>query len=288
MRFFVFPVVFVILLMPQIAHAQRTITLDNEGCVLGLEALGNLIGGSVKAGNTPQKIGGRCRAETVSINGHGVSLQIERMEWSAGSLTTLASGKMPAALRLTLNGAHVMTAPAGDPVLTMLAAQPQGMDAELLLGFSSSENALTLHRAQVDFQNNNVVTLNAIFGNVSPLVPGNPLLGMASYLLNDLTLTISNGLTTPNPVWKILQSELDDDAPEKVGEVLSTTLNPSDLSALQTLITDLPRPTGTVRLTVNSSAGYALLRLALVRRLEDLKTALSDLEIQLTYGANSN
>ena len=276
----------------QPALAQRTITLDNEGCVLGLEALGKLVGARVKASNTPQKVGGRCRANAVRLTSDAVTLQIDQMEWAAGGLTTLASGKMPAALRLTLTGTYVTSAPGDDPVWSVLAAQMQGMDAELLLGFSSSENVLTIHRAQVDFQNNNVVTLNGSLGNVSPLVPENPVLGMASYLLNDLTLTVSNGLSAPNPVWEILQTAVSQEelemfavsAPKDLENVLSDT----DIRALQNLIRDLPRPSGTLRLLVNSPVGYAFLRLVLVRNVGDLKTVLDGLEIHFSYGVQSN
>lgn len=285
--------------------AQQVITLDNDVCARGLKALGDTLQSDIKTLTPARKIAGTCKAQKVRLKGEEFELEIGGLQWPSGTLIALESGKLPKTLNLTITRARVISAPADDPIWGFFKAQSAGgkrMDAKLGFRYKAEENELIVEQANVDFKNGNSISLRARLGGVNAALAGNPAVATAGFLIKRIELRLASGRTSSNPVLVAALDAIKEDLKAKelggqdfkknlktlVSQELGPTLDAGDVRDLQSLIIDAPRAKDDILLQMNSTSGFAMAPLLLIKPEDRLATVMSGFEVKFAYGPRAH
>lgn len=284
--------------------AQKMISLDGDKCAAGLDAVANLIDGTVRADSPPRKLAGKCEARNVRVtsNNGGFSITIKKVQWGSGDLAVLADGNLPESLHLVLSGTTVLSAPKNDPVWGFIQQNSQGfrgIDAELNLSFSEAENQLDINGLILDFHNGNKVLASARARTVSPKILSRPEILALPVSIETLDLTISGNRQFGNDIVRAAIETIPTENRPKGGmagfaaglkqgakDHLSAVLDIAAMAALTNLIDDIPHPAGTASLRIHSEKGIPLLRLLALSVGADAAKMLDGAQVTFEHDTN--
>ena len=283
------------------AFAQNLIKMDNAGCTNGLASLAEVIQVQINPAAPPRKVVGKCEARTVQITASRaqVSIEIDRVQWNRNGLAPFAEQKMPDQLKMKLSGVRVMSAPERDPAWVFLANEGTAgrkFDATLAFSFQSATGALDITSASLDFHNGNTASLTAQLRGISATQPKNPELAVLTMLVDDLMVSIHGSRGRENPAMALGMAALLGKIPDGdieafkvkatpyIANELAAVLSGGDISALQKLVSDLPRPEGGVLLHLNAAGGFPILRLGLLAKGNKPAQALEGVSVEFGYG----
>jgi len=290
------------MLNPASGVAQNLIKMDNAGCSDGLMALAEVIQVKINPATPPRKVVGKCEARNVQINAPRaqVSIDVDHVQWNRNGLAPFAKGVMPDQLNLKLGGVRVTSAPERDPAWVFLAnegAAGRKFDATLAFSFQSATGVLDLAAASLDFHNGNTASMTAQLRGISATQPKNPELAVLSMLVDDLMVSIHGNRGRENPAMALGLAALQGKIPNGdieafktkatpyIANELAAVLSGGSISALQELVSDLPRPKGGALLHLNAAGGFPVLRLGLLAKGNKPAKALEGVSVEFGYGA---
>ncbi len=288
-------------LNPVSGAAQNLIKMDNADCTSGLTALAEVIQVQITPAAPPRKIVGKCEARTVQIiaSRAQVSIDVDRVQWNRNGLAPFAEGVMPDQLELKLSGVRVTSAPERDPAWVFLANEGTAgrkFDATLAFSFQSGTGALDITAASLDFYNGNTASLTAQLRGISATQPKNPELAVLTMLVDDLMVSIHGSRGRENPAMALGMAALLGKIPDGdieafkakatpyIANELAAVLSGGSISALQKLVSDLPRPEGGMLLHLNAAGGFPVLRLGLLAKGNKPAQALKGVSVEFGYG----
>ncbi len=287
------------------AAAQQLIQLDNDVCGRGLNALAETLQTTVRTLTPARKIADQCKAQKVQLNGGGLELEIGEIQWPAGSLSALETGKIPESLNLSISRARVIRTPGDGPFWAFLEAQGAGgkrLDANIGVQYKSAEKELIVYQAGLVFENENSLSLRARFGNVTPDIPENPAVFAAGLLARRIEIRLTSGRTSVNPALAAIRDAIEKDMQKNilggrdfkrslktlVSQKLGTLLSAADMTDLKRLINDAPRARDDILLRMNTADGFTLGQLALIKPEDRLAAVTDNFEVRFAYGSRAH
>ncbi len=282
------------------AYAQRLITMDNESCSSGLQALSPIINGEIKLSSPPRSFAGKCEASDVILNlKPDIVLRLDKVAWGKGQLESVARGLLPERLKLKITGAHVVSAPKPGSPLSVLAQEgllERGMNASLTFSYTPKQGKLNLQQAMLRFSDENLIVLSAKLNGVAPALPSNPQIGILPILIEDLTLTVETGRRIRNPAYSLAafqvhevnpsmkDAELKATADAYIVKEISAVLDQNALLDLRRFISDAPDPQAPITVRLTSRDGFALIRLIGLQAGSALDKVFEGADLSFRYG----
>ncbi len=255
-----------------------------------------------------QTADGGCRTSGLTIPvDSNITLRAESLTWKGENLTWLATGSSPPTSFLaSLKGISVIP-DIGDPVFSYLQGiQMRGskIDLGLSLEWNAKEQVLSLDGARLEFPDHDFVELSAKvegvditslpslqtsvgrFGVTKATTTIRTTQFFQSYLLLPLGMALLDGAEDPEAETRRLK----DVAISFLRQIPDDVLSAGSKTALMNLVSDMPEPSGTLRIEQTASPGIGPGRaLAIAMNPEafedfaELMSLLDGIDIEITY-----
>jgi hypothetical protein len=263
----------------------------------------------VRRNDAPVLSGGGCAVRNVELGpdtGYGAGGRIGEVRWSGAGLVRFAEGAgLPERLVVEVDGLRIAPV-TGDPAMDyLLGAQtgPEGIAGRLSAYWVPGERRLVLETAELNFPGDNSVRLTADIARVdlSSMSTLQTSVGTMALTAADLEFQ-TNGLFESvllMPLGTVLLSGAADPEAEvqaliaqgvaAVEELPAASFDPATKAAMKEVLTDLPHPAGTLRVTVRAPGGFGAARLTgyaiagVPSSVAELAPLLNGVEVGLTY-----
>lgn len=291
------------LLLGQSVWAQDRMT--DADCVAGLGLI-EMVFEDISLPDQTVSDDGWCESTDISVQaGPAHLLQMTELRWRASDMARVAEqGLPPRALELNASGLRLAAA-SGDPVfdyLIALQSARRSHDLRLRARWDGVQNALVLEELFVDFPGANSVALSGRFDGVSLASQEEMQDSLPTAMLSNLELVVeTNGLFegyVALPLgMALLDSETEPEAQvqSRIGQAVNVieglgdaVMAPRSKDALVAFLTDLPMPSGVLRLQLDAAPGLTVAELAALMDIAGDETApqFEQLLERLTLRAN--
>ena len=256
------------------------------------------------------KSDGWCAASGVSINTDStVEVRAQELRWRIGGFDRLQAGLPPTAISLTASGVRYV--PRVDDAVMNYLFDVQFDQNDMMIDvdafWDQSKNTVSLARARVVFDDDNSVSASGLVRDIDLSDLTTLQLSVGQLAVTDVSLTVqSNGLFENFLAMPLGMAVLDgsEDPQADVDKMKSSgqqiladipndILDENSATALGAVIADMPHPSGTLSLHLQSEQGLGAMRLmpmAMMWSGDDLAAiwdVMEDLTISATYNRSA-
>lgn len=254
-----------------------------------------------------QTSSGGCTARDLEIAMQGnLRIRIDKLAWSgAGFDRFVNEGVPPETLELEITAARVVpTIP--DPVMQYILEEQSRLnpiDITLSSAWDATAHRLTLSALRATFRGDNEIFHSAVIESVDLSSQSALQMSAGSFSIVESTMEITSnglfesyvlpalaaGLLSPDDDPKEQVDALKEKALEEIALFPDAIVPPASRAALRALVSDMPRPSGTLRVHMTASPGLGparFLRLAQRSGMTDLKAIwplLNGVELKIVY-----